>query len=227
MRRAWVALTAAMLLAAATSLRLTAAEGARLLYPPDHSAVAGPVRLILATAKDAPAPAATLDGQPLKLTRLAFAETWTLPGRIKTTAKQLGDRQQAAVWVAALDLKAGAHEVVAAGGKLALWRTSDAPTPEGYTLLHSHSAVGDDAPKLDCGGCHDAADSALGAVPTPKACGGCHDEDSVQLIHSHVSPPLARCASCHDPHGTARPKMLVDSKEALCSRCHEAGHSKQ
>lgn len=212
-----------VLLAAASAGDL---EPVRLLYPANRTAHAGPVRLMAATAKDAPAPPATLDGQPLALQRLEFAPTWQLPGKLKETAARVGERSTAALWVATLELKPGAHTVLVGGHKLALWREGDVARPADYALAHSHAPVGQEAPKLDCAGCHEQPDGALETARTPHSCADCHDEDSVQLIHQHVSPPLARCASCHDPHGSARPKLLVDSKEALCSRCHEKGHSK-
>ncbi len=203
-----------------------AAGGVRLLYPPTRTAQAGPVRLIVATSKEAPAPAATLDGTALPLQRLAFADTWQLAGKLKATAALVGDRSAAALWVATLDPQPGAHVVEVAGQRLDLWRDGDAPSPPDYARLHSHSPVGENAPALDCAGCHEQPDGALASAPTPTACATCHDEDSVQLNHGHVAEPLARCAMCHDPHGTTRPKMLVDTPEALCRRCHESGHSK-
>ncbi|MBI5835170.1 MAG: hypothetical protein HZB16_22930 [Armatimonadetes bacterium] len=226
MRRVVFALLLALLAVAHRPSGVSAAEGLRLLYPPNHSALAGPVRLMVASAKDDPSPSATLDGQALVLTRLAFADTWRLPGKLKVTAKLVGDRASAALWVATLDLKPGSHAVVVGGQRLDLWRDGDAARPAESARYYGHPVVGEDPPRLDCAGCHDQPDGALASAPTPKACAGCHDEDSVQLIHRHVSTPLARCATCHDPHGTTRPKMLVDTKQALCSRCHEAGHSK-
>jgi predicted CXXCH cytochrome family protein len=205
--------------------------GTRLLYPPTRSLLSRPVRLILATAKDAPAPAVTLDGNGLALERLTFADTWRMPGKLKATAALVGDRAATALWAATLDLKPGGHAVVVGEQRLDLWRVGgEAPStgeaPKDYSRLHSHAPVGEAAPKLDCGGCHELKDGVIGPVPTPQACADCHDESQVQLIHRHVSEPLARCAQCHDPHGTGRPKMLVDAKQVLCSKCHEAGHSK-
>jgi len=227
MRRLVVAFGAGLLVLAALSPRITAAEGVRLLYPPNRSLLTGPTRLIIAAPKADAAPATTLDGQPLALRRMEFAPTWQLPGKLKATAKLVGDRAATTLWTATLDLKPGGHAVVVGGQTLDVWGKGESAAPAAYTLLHSHGLMGEDAAQPDCGGCHEQPEGALASSPTPKACAGCHDEDTVQLVHQHVAPPLARCASCHDPHGSTRAKLLVDTKEALCVRCHEAGHSKQ
>jgi predicted CXXCH cytochrome family protein len=225
MARALAGLLAVVLAGAPAAPDADPAAGLRILYPPPRSAVSRPLRLIVATPKAAAAPAATLDGQALSLQRLTFDDAWQIPGKLKATAQLVGDRAAAALWAAALDLKPGTHTVLVGGQRLELWRGEGDP-PKDYTRLYSHQPLGEAAPKLDCGVCHEQKDDQLGAVSTPQACAGCHDEAAVQLRHSHVSEPLARCAQCHDPHGTPRPKMLVDAKPALCRKCHEAGHSK-
>jgi len=198
-------------------------SGVRILYPPSRSALPdGPVRMIVAAPLSLRL-SGTLDGRPLTLSRLAFADTWQTPGRLKVTDALIGDRSAAALWVASISLAPGNHTVVVGGQRLELCRPKG-QAPAGWTDFYAHRLTTN--AKLDCSGCHEITDGALGSAHTPDACAGCHDEGSVQLIHRHVSEPLGNCAMCHDPHGTSRPKMLQDTKEKLCSRCHEAGHSK-
>lgn len=226
MRRGRLALLLLLAAAIRVSPETEATQGLRVLYPADHSVLTGPVRLIVATAKDADPPSATFDGRPLTLTKLLFDRRWRLSGKLQETAKRVGERRATALWVVTLDLPTGAHTVTIAGHHLDLWRSGDAAPPAESRAFHSHAPVGV-AGKLDCDGCHEQPDGSLGVARTPQACEDCHDEAAVQLVHQHVFPPLARCALCHDPHGTMRPKMLVAEKQVLCSRCHEAGHSKE
>lgn len=200
-----------------------APQGVRILYPAGRSACeAGPLRVVVATPLGTSRLAATLDGKPVALQRLTFADTWVLPGKLKATAERVGDRSAAALWVAQLDLKPGRHTLAAGGQKV---QVCAGKAPAGWASAYAHKPAG--TGKTDCAGCHEMEGAALGAARTPKACASCHDEASVQLIHKHVAEPLARCAMCHDPHGAARPKLLVDAKEKLCSKCHESGHSKE
>ena len=199
--------------------------GVRVLYPPDRCMVrSGVVRLMIAAPRSLQRVPASLDGKPLALQRLPFAEAWVSPGALRPTAEAVGDRGETAVWVAQPKLAPGLHVASVAGRKLQLRVGSIAP--QGWTQLYAHRTVGPDTAKPDCSGCHDMAGGALGAARTPNACAACHDEAAVQSIHSHVPQPFARCAMCHDPHGASRPKLLVDDKRKLCSRCHDAGHSK-
>lgn len=232
MVRARVVLLLAVLAAAPAAPDTDPTAGLRILYPPTRSAVSRPVRLIVAAPQAADAPVGSLDGRPLTLGRLTFAGTWVLSGKLKETARLVGDRATTALWVAVLELAPGTHTVAVGDQQLALWSGAGEP-PKDYTRLHAHAPVGDAAPgaggaaKPDCSGCHGQTGDQLDTVPTPKACGGCHDEAAVQLRHRHVAEPLARCAHCHDPHGAVRSKLLVDVKPALCRRCHDAGHSKE
>ncbi|MCC7492675.1 MAG: cytochrome c3 family protein [Fimbriimonadaceae bacterium] len=218
MRYAWLLLPLA-------ALWTTAAEDpVQLLYPADQSVLAGPARLVLATSREAAPPLVTVDGRALPLQRLTFDPRWQLPGKLKSTAALVGDRAQAALWCALLDLPPGEH-VVQVGPRAIRLRRQTGAAAAGWQPWCQHDAVG--AVQLDCGGCHALTDGVLGSVAAPGPCGECHDEATVQVVHNHVAHPLARCATCHDPHGTPLPRHLTAPKEVLCARCHEAGHAKE
>ncbi len=196
----------------------------RVLYPANRTvAQAGPVRLIVAAPKAMAKLAATLDGKPLALQRLPFADAWMTPGVLTATADAVADRAETVLWIATPKLAAGTHTAVVAGRKVQ-FRAVKGKAPSGWTDRYAHSTPAGAA--SDCAGCHDTKGKALGAATMPDTCSRCHDEATVQNKHSHTPTPLARCAMCHDPHGAPRPKLLLDEKKKLCSRCHEAGHSK-
>lgn len=201
------------------------ASGVRVLYPANRTVHVRPTRVIVATPLTAAKPIATLDGKPFVLHRMTFADSWLAPGKLKATAELVGDRSVTALWASSVRLAPGPHVLMVAGKRLDL-RGATGTVPAGWTTALEHSPVGAAAGKLDCGGCHEMTGAVVGTVPTPKACATCHDDAAVQLIHRHITEPLARCAMCHDPHGSARPKLLTDAKEKLCSKCHAVGHSK-
>lgn len=202
------------------------ARGDRILYPAPRSAHAGPVRLIVATETSTTPPTATLDGKPLPLTKMTFAASWLLPGKLKQTAARVGDRTTCTLWVARLTVTPGPHQVLVGGQQLPLLGVESlkSPVPPGWSVGSDHRLLPVAGQPQDCASCHEVIEHALGSVPTPKACAACHDETSVQLTHGHVPQPLDKCAMCHDPHGAALPKLLVDTKQHLCAKCHGSGH---
>lgn len=202
------------------------AQGVRILYPAPRSAHTGPVRLIVAAETSAAPPTATLDGKALTLTKMSFAASWVLPGKLKNTSARVGDRAQCTLWVAPLAVTPGPHQVLVGGQQLPLLgvESRKSPLPPGWTSGSDHRLLPSDGQQQDCASCHEVTENALGSVQTPRACATCHDETSVQLTHGHVPQPLDKCAMCHDPHGATLPKLLVDAKQRLCAKCHGSGH---
>lgn len=215
-----------LLLLAAGAQTPDPAKGVRILYPAPRSAHSSPVRLMIATEKSATTPAVKLDGKPVPMTKMTFAETWAIPSKLKRTAARVRDRAACVLWVAQITLAPGQHVVAAGDQKLPLLGVKNSSTPlaAGWTRASAHRLLPSGGHKQDCAACHELTDDALGSVATPNVCAPCHDETSVQLIHNHIPQPLAKCAMCHDPHGAALPKLLVDTKQKLCTKCHASGH---
>lgn len=209
-----------------------------VLYPPDKAVVrTGSVRLVLLTPLKRKAPVVTLEGKPVKLTRVLFGEEWM------TRTIRRGDgpadrpplldaRADAALWAAMIPLKPGRSALAIDGAKRSIFRSARADgrdAPAKWVAYSPHLALsgGTDA---RCNTCHvqtvKDGTAVLGGVQTPEACHACHADADLQLKHKHIMDILSRCWTCHDPHGSSHPKLLVDAKDTLCSRCHEKGHSK-
>ncbi len=209
------------LLVAAT-LAAPPAPPAQLLYPLAGTVrKPGPVRVMLATPRGAPMPAAVWDGKPLRLSRMAFDPGWTAPAPLQRTSDLLGDRTTMELWLAAPAATVGKH-TLKAGGRSVVLTVNAAGAARGLAQAAAHGKPASAA----CSGCHAVANGSLGDAATPGACAACHNDAAVQTIHKHVTEPLRRCAMCHDPHEAVRPKLLCAPKEKLCSRCHALGHSK-
>jgi predicted CXXCH cytochrome family protein len=214
----------AVILAAAAHGWQPAAPRYAVLYPPGRISVSGSVPIMVAGPRGGAAPVVKLDGRPVKLKRIGFADDWVTPGLLTATARRVGERQTAALWYAEATVKPGRRTLTAAGSSRALHVGAGAP--KNWPVFHRHQPIAQKERSVSCSACHTWSGGALGRATMPDACAPCHPDTRVQAIHKHITPPLARCAMCHDPHGAVRAALLTDTKERLCSRCHAAGHSK-
>ncbi len=95
-----VALVATIALLAGAALgRQAPAVRTRVLYPANRSFHTRAVTVIVVTPASTATLRATLNGKPLALRRMRFAEGWVLPGSLEATAKAVGDRRKAVLWV--------------------------------------------------------------------------------------------------------------------------------
>jgi len=224
-----LAAPAALLVASAvTDPRAQTAKstGGVLLYPVPRSVVKpGPVLIVAATPTGKALSAARLNGKRLALRKMLFDPEWQTTGLLPTSA-YIGSRSGTTLYCALVSLGPGAHMVQLGARKVQLLAGVGSRLPPGWTRWYVHPPNVSTADNLGCGTCHEVKDSRLGPVALPERCAPCHSDTAVQVIHKHVTPPLARCAMCHDPHGSSRARLLTDSKEKLCTRCHAGGHSK-
>lgn len=218
----------------------------RLLYPFDSTVLLTDAVQVIAIAKSLKSDLAiTLDGQPMKLDRMQFSDSWLprnrqalspLPGKSNRasagTTYPAPGKSEEVVLLANATLAPGKHTIEADGLKALLFRSTvpdhhDAPV--NWQVFRSHPAPAKSAKTMSCQSCHKMqsaqSDFLLGRAKTPDACQACHRLVDLRLIHAHVMDPLSDCSLCHDPHGTTWPSLLVDRKEKLCTKCHEAGHS--
>lgn len=223
-----------------------AALNAAILYPPDKAVIAAEESELIAIAKTAAGqPVIKLDGAPVALTRMEFAESWQGKGKLiapsaakalaKLDAKSplLPDKSDKALWLGTVKLKPGSHVLALENGQTHLFRSTAADGsggPSGWPLFHPHPGITDTNRPVECLSCHEvkAANPApsLGRAKLPDTCQVCHPPVDLRLIHSHIMEPLANCLMCHDPHGTLFPSLLHDTKVKVCTQCHEAGHSR-
>lgn len=217
--------------------------GTRVLYPPAGAVATSDLVLVMILGPDTPEPPAfRVDGGPLDLQKMPFAEAWkAVPEKIAVPAGTddlpmksplLADKDGKAVWVATVELPEGEHTVTLDG--VALTRFTSRPPREADALateepvlrVHASPASRDEA--LDCTGCHQtgAPGEALGVALTPKSCHSCHEDVNLSLSHEHVMEFLATCQMCHDPHASTRPSLLIDTRETVCGLCHESGYAR-
>ena len=217
----------------------------QVLYPPAGSILTTAPALVVILGPDAvEPPAIQLDGRPLALERVPFAEAWkTIPAKIPVPAGNddlplrsplLAEKEGKAVWTAVETLIEGDHEITLDGATLVAFssRESRATDSESWDTpvlrVHGSPATHDEA--RDCTLCHEAApagsEPSLGVAPVPGACSSCHAEVDLSLSHEHVMEFLAKCHMCHDPHAATRPKLLIDTREQVCAICHESGYAR-
>ncbi len=214
----------AALLASATWMSASPSVAYVLLYPSGKTSHSGPIEIIVAGPSGGARPDVRLNGRPVRLERLRFAEDWVTPGAISQTASRLGDRHASDLWIGKAVVRAGRGALTVGKETVSLY--GGKASPPGWQPYRRHPQVPARKEGSTCSGCHEMKAGDLGRASTPTSCSPCHSEVSVQTIHKHVAPPLARCAMCHDPHGSVRANLLTDAKEKLCTRCHAAGHSK-
>lgn len=213
------------LLAGAALGRQAPAVRTRVLYPVNRSFHTRAVMVIVVTPASASTLRATLNGKPLTLRRMRFAEGWVLPGSLEATAKAVGDRRKAVLWVGNVADRPGRYALSVPAASAVNFQIGKGSPPSGWSRAYVHPPIPAAGGSSPCNGCHAMPGDRLDSARYPDSC-RCHGESAVQLAHKHVVPPLTRCAMCHDPHGATRARLLVAPKEKLCIRCHAAGRSK-
>ncbi len=219
-------------------------EEVRVLYPPDGAIVTTSPALVMIIGPDVEeAPDLRLDGSPLLLRKMAFAEAWKeVPGKITGPAGSddlplrsslLEEKAGKALWMAAeAFLTDGGHEIALEGTALATFSSrapadGDATTWE-QPVLRVHASPTSLEEALDCTQCHEARSAdqpTLGVSSIPAVCHTCHTDVDLSLAHEHVMEFLAKCQMCHDPHASTRPSLLIDTRAQVCAQCHESGYS--
>jgi len=240
-----IALLALLLLGTCLRLPVGATEGPasiQVLYPPAGSILTSARSLVMILGPDAAQPPAfRLDGEPLMVEKLTFAEAWkTIPPKVRVPAGDddlplrsalLADKAGKAVWTAIETLSEGEHEITLDGVTLAAF-SSRAPEPTDakswdvpFLRVHGPPAGPDEG--RNCAQCHEEATvGILGLAPVPATCYSCHAEVDLSLAHEHVMEFLEKCHMCHDPHAATRPKLLIDTRERVCAMCHESGYAR-
>lgn len=216
----------------------------RLLYPPSGAVLTSNPAVVMILGPDAADPPGfRLDGEPLAVERIPFAEGWkAVPAKIPLPAGSdnlplrsplLEDKDGKVIWAVATDLSDGDHVVTLDGATLASFsfrQPDEADSDTTEPVLRVHGSPSSRADALDCAQCHDAPASekaaALGIAVTPQACNSCHEEVDLALVHEHVMEFLSKCQMCHDPHAATRPKLLIDTRETVCAMCHESGYAR-